>query len=157
MDFWNEVVEKQMTFPLIKQENLVRRRKLYLFLQINNTLCRLHPTTLSWFMLPETFPDLVWISWILPGHVEHVSDLLRQADAGAAVCCDVDARDAALPRHLGSSQKQNVLLRSKWAYLVSDIIAYDYDLTSCWILGGSQSHPPRHHANLHRQIDNLEW
>lgn len=43
--------------------------------------------------------NLVRISWILPGHVEHVSDFLRQADASTAVGCDVKARDAALSCH----------------------------------------------------------
>lgn len=44
--------------------------------------------------------DLIGVSWILPGHVEHVSDFLCQPDAGAAVGCDVDSRDAALAGHL---------------------------------------------------------
>lgn len=44
--------------------------------------------------------DLIGVNWVLPGHMEHVSDFLCQSNAGAAVSCDVDSRDAAVSCHL---------------------------------------------------------
>lgn len=92
--------------------------------------------------------DLIGVRGVLPGHVEHVPDLLRQADASAAVGGDVDAGEAALPRHLRGSQEQHVLLRPERADLVRDVVAYDDDLATARVLGRAQSHSPGHHANL---------
>lgn len=81
------------------------------------------------YVTEKLLADLIGVSWILPGHMEHVPDFLCQPNASAAVGRDVDSRDAALPCHLWGSQEQHVLLGPKWAYLVCDVITYDDDLT----------------------------
>lgn len=101
--------------------------------------------------------DLIGVSGVLPGHVEHVSDLLCQPDAGATVGCDVDSRDAALSRHLRGSHEQHVLLGPEWAYLVCDVITDDNDLTSRWIFRCAQGHPPCHHTNLDKWKRGALW
>lgn len=94
---------------------------------------------------------LVGVDRVLPGHVEHVSDLLCQADTGATVGGDVDARDATLTRHLRRLLEEDVLLRPERADLVGDVVAYHNDLTARRVLGRPEGHPPRHHANLQRR------
>lgn len=95
---------------------------------------------------------LVRVGRVLPGHVEHVSDLLCQADAGAAVGSDVDAWDAALTRHLRRLLEEDVLLRPERANLVGDVVADHDDLTARRVLGCPEGHPPCHHANLQRPV-----
>lgn len=92
--------------------------------------------------------NLVGVRGVLPGHMEHVPDLFRQADASAAIGRNVDAGYAAFPRHLRSPQEQHVFLRPEWADLVRDVIAYDNDLPTARVFRRAQSHSPGHHANL---------
>lgn len=89
--------------------------------------------------------------------MEHVSDLLCQADPGSAVGSDIDSRDAAFPSHFWSLQEQNILLWPEGADLMRDVIADHDDLTAGRVLRGSDSHPPCYHANLENQTIEESW
>lgn len=91
---------------------------------------------------------LVWVIWVFPSYVEHVPNLLSQADPGPAVGSHIDPGDAVCSSKLWSPQEQNVLLRPKRTYSVCNVIANDNDVTAFWILRGLQSHLPGHHSNL---------
>lgn len=104
----------------------------------------------QWSLIPSpgATPNLVRVCWILPGHMEHVSDFLCQANPGSAVGSNIDSWDTAFPRHLWSLLEQHILLRPEGANLMCDVIADHNNLTAGRVLRGSESHPPCYHANL---------
>lgn len=102
---------------------------------------------------------LVGVGGVDPSHLEHVLDLLSQADASAAIGCDVDAGDALSPSQLGGLEEQLVLLRAEGADHVRYVITDNDDVPPLRVLGGLHFHPERHNSHLMTHCDSsyISW
>lgn len=96
---------------------------------------------------------LVGVGGVDPGHLEHVLDLLSEADASATVGCDVNAGDALSPSQLGGLEEQLVLLRAEGADHVCYVITDNDDVSPLWVLWGLHFHPERHNSHLMTRCD----
>lgn len=93
-------------------------------------------------------PYFVWVIRVFPRHVEHVPNLLGQADPGSAVGSHVDAGYAMASGKLRSPEEQHVFLGPERTDPVGNVIANDNDIAAFWILGGLEGHFPSYHPNL---------
>lgn len=99
--------------------------------------------------LPRRFLTyFVGVFWVHPSHLEHVFNLLCEADPGPAVGREVDSGDALGPGHLGRPQVQQVLPHAKGSDAEGDVIADDDHVPPFRIFPGLEPHFEGHHAHL---------
>ena len=96
-------------------------------------------------------PYLVGVFRVHPSHLEHVLDLLCQADTGPTVGREVDFGDALGPGQLGRPQVQKVFSRAEGSNMEGDVIADEDNVTPFWVLEGLKPHFEGHHAHLERR------
>lgn len=91
---------------------------------------------------------LVGVSRVNPGHLEHVFDLLSEANACSTVGCNVDARDPFSSSQFRRPEKQLILLRTEGADHVCDVIADNDNVSAIWVLWSLYLHSEGNHSHL---------
>lgn len=91
---------------------------------------------------------LVGVIGVNPCHLEHVFDFFSEADACSTVGCNVNAGDALGASKLRRPEEQLILLRTKGADHVSDVITDDNDVSALRVLWSLHLHPEGDHSHL---------